>query len=170
VRIFLDAASPGLASQLSDDTLERVVEAYATPALHFPPLPSPGALEAVRALAGLGIQLCVISNTGRTPGVVLRKVLDHYGLLGHFSVLSYSDEVGYRKPHPRIFHETLKRAGGDPAHAVHVGDNPVDDVVGAQGAGMRAIHFSPAGGASPSERADAVAVHLALLPELIRAF
>lgn len=168
VRIFLDAASPGVVSRLSDDTLERVVEAYATPALHFPPLPSPGALEAVRALAGLGIQLCVISNTGRSPGVVLRKVLDRYGLLSHFSVLTYSDEVGYRKPHPRIFHETLRRAGSDPAQAVHVGDNPVDDVVGAQGAGMRAIHFSPAGGASPSERADAVIRDLGQLPALLR--
>ena len=55
-----------------------------------------------------------------------------------------------------------------PKEAAHVGDNPVDDVVGAQGAGMRAIHFSPAGGASPSERADAVIPYLGQLPELLR--
>jgi putative hydrolase of the HAD superfamily len=170
VRFFLEALFPGLASRLTTDQFEQVVEAYITPVLHFPPAPSPGALEAVKTLAGLGIRLCVISNTGRSPGVVLRKVLKRYDLLDHFTVLTYSDEVGYRKPHPQIFHETLRRAGSDPAQAVHVGDNPVDDVAGAKGAGMRAIHFSPGGAVSPSERPDAVVLHLGHLPELLRAF
>lgn len=167
VGFFLDALSPGLASRLSDDQVERVVEAYITPALHFPPLPSPGALEVVAALAGLGIKLCVISNTGRSPGVVLRKVLDRYGLLSHFTVVTYSDEIGYRKPHPQIFRETLRLAGSDPAQSVHVGDNPVDDVAGAKGFGMRAIHFSPGGSVNYFSRPDAVALHLGQLPELI---
>ena len=169
VRFFLDALSPDLASRLSDDQFERVVEAYAIPVLHFPPIPSPGALEAVKDLAGQGFRLCVISNTGRTPGLVLRKVLDHYGLLSYFTVLTYSDEIGYRKPHPQIFQETLRRAGSDPAQSVHVGDNPVDDVAGAKAVGMRAIHFSPGGPVTYFSRPDAVALHLGQLPELIRA-
>jgi putative hydrolase of the HAD superfamily len=169
VRFFLDALSPGQASRLSDAEFERVVEAYITPVLHFPPLPSPGALEAVKDLAGRGIRLCVISNTGRSPGLVLRKVLDRYGLLSHFTVLTYSDEIGYRKPHPQIFHETLRLAGSEPAQSVHVGDNPVDDVAGAKAVGMRAIHFSPGGAVSYFSRPDGVALHLDQLPELIRA-
>ena len=169
VGFFLDALSPDLASRLSDDQFGRVVEAYSIPVLHFPPVPSPGALEAVQALAGQGFRLCVISNTGRTSGLVLRKVLDHYGLLGYFTVLTYSDEIGYRKPHPEIFQETLRRAGSDPAESVHVGDNPVDDVAGAKAVGMRAIHFSPGGAVTYFSRPDAVALHLGQLPELIRA-
>jgi putative hydrolase of the HAD superfamily len=168
VRFFLEALSPGLTSRLSADQFRRVVEAYTLPVLHFPPVPSPGAVEAVKALAARGVTLCVISNTGRSPGVLLRKVLERYGLLDHFSVLTYSDEVGYRKPHLQIFRETLRQAGSDPARAVHVGDNPVDDVAGAKGAGMLAVHFSPRGEASYAQRPDAVVVHLGHLPELLR--
>ena len=47
--------------------------------------------------------------------------------------------MGIRKPAPEIFALTLRAIGGDPATAVHVGDDPVLDVQGAQAAGMRAI-------------------------------
>jgi putative hydrolase of the HAD superfamily len=78
----------------------------------------------------------------RTPGVILREILRTYGLLDYFTHLTFSDEVGIRKPDPAIFHRTLRAAGVPPAEAVHVGDDPVLDVEGARAAGMRVIQVT----------------------------
>jgi putative hydrolase of the HAD superfamily len=105
----------------------------------------PGAAEAVRELASRGVALGIISNTGRTPGVTLRRVLERHDLLRHFTAVSYSDEVGYRKPDAEIFRRTLAGLGVEAGEAAHVGDNPVADVQGAQGVGMRGVHYAAAG-------------------------
>src|SRR5262249_56226152 len=109
----------------------------------FQPELQPGAAEAVPELAARGIALGIVSNTGRPPGIVLRQILERHDLLRHFSVISYSDEIGYRKPDPEIFRRTLAALGAEPRHAAHVGDNPDADVTGAQGPGMPAVHPPP---------------------------
>src|SRR5437773_2387337 len=85
-------------------------------------------IRAVRELASRGVALGIVSNTGRTPGVILRRVLERHGLLRHFKAISYSDEVGYRKPDGEIFRRTLAELGFDAGEAAHVGDNPIADV------------------------------------------
>jgi HAD-hyrolase-like len=55
---------------------------------------------------------------------------------------AFSDEMGVRKPAAEIFHRVLDQTGVGPAVAVHVGDDPVTDVAGARGVGMRAIHYA----------------------------
>lgn len=163
VRLVFDCLEPGLAGRLAPDHLAAAVEGYSAPVLHLPPVLLPGAGEAVRALAARGLALGIVSNTGRTPGVVLRRVLAHHGLLDCFRVVTYSDEAGVRKPAAAIFAATLGALGVVPARALHVGDNPVDDVQGARAAGMRAAHYVGAGQA-PSPEADLVIDHLAELP------
>ena len=101
----------------------------------------------------------LVSNTGRTPGIILRQILERHDLLRHFSVISYSDEIGYRKPDPEIFRRTLAALGAEARHAAHVGDNPDADVTGAQGAGMRGVHLA-AGGRPPAPHADLVVTDL----------
>lgn len=166
VTIFLETVVPGLSSRLAPDAFEEAVQAYITPVLSYPPVPCPGALEAVTALASQGLVLGVVSNTGRTPGVIIRELLARVRLLDRFSVTSFSDEVGLRKPHPEIFRATLARAGVDLARAVHVGDTPDADIAGARAAGMRAVHFV-ANGNPGSEVADLVLHDLAALPEAL---
>ena len=73
--------------------------------------------------------------------------------------LSYSDEIGYRKPDPEIFRRTLAGLGAEARHAAHVGDNPIADVTGAQGVGMRGVHLA-AGGQAPAGHADVVVTDL----------
>lgn len=166
VRLFLDCIAPGLAARLSRDAVAAVVEAYVSPVLHLPPVLNAGAAEAVRRLAGRGVRLGIVSNTGRTPGVVLRRVLERHGLLAYFSAISYSDEVGVRKPDAKIFALTLATLGVTVGEALHVGDNPHDDVLGAKGCGMSAAHYA-ANGASPSPDADVVVADLAELPRAL---
>ena len=163
VRLFLDCVGPGLVERLGDAGLAEAIEAYASPVLRLPPRLNPGAAQAVTALAARGVRLGIVSNTGRTPGVVLRRVLERYGLLRHFAAISYSDEVGFRKPHAAIFERTLVMLGAAPKESFHVGDNPLDDVEGARSFGMRAAHYA-AGGRPAAAAADLIVADLAELP------
>jgi putative hydrolase of the HAD superfamily len=164
LRLVLDTARPGAAAALAPPAFEAALDAYTRPVLAHPPELSPNAARAVRELAARGVTLGIVSNTGRTPGVVLRRVLERYGLLEYFGPITYSDEVGVRKPAAQIFRLTLERAGVAPAEAVHIGDNPDADVVGAQGVGMRAAHYT-AGFRRAAAQADLIIPDLSMLPD-----
>lgn len=144
VRAILLGVRPELTERLPPETMGALVEAYSRPALLAPPAVDDGAETALAALGRLGYTLCLVSNTMRTPGVILREILRHYGLLPHFAQLTFSDECGIRKPEPEIFLRTLRAVGTPPGEAVHVGDDPVLDVEGARAAGMRVIQVTRA--------------------------
>lgn len=159
VRLVLETVSPGFCRAMPPALFEEALAGYIEPVLHVPPELEPGAAEAVRELAARGVALGIISNTGRTPGVILRRVLERHDLLRHFTAVSYSDEVGYRKPDGEIFLRTLAQLGVDAGNAAHVGDNPVADVRGAQSVGMRGVHYAAAGQPGAAH-ADLIVVHL----------
>ena len=144
VRLVLETASPGVSRVMTPALFEEALAGYIEPVLHVPPELTPRAAEAVRELASQGVALGIISNTGRTPGVILRRVLERHDLLRYFTVVSYSDEVGYRKPDAEIFRRTLAELGVEAGEAAHVGDDPIADVQGAQGVGMRGVHYAAA--------------------------
>lgn len=100
-----------------------------------------GAAETIRRLAGR-YRLGVISDSGLSTGKTLREFLIRDNLIDCFIHLSFSDEVGVSKPHPRIFHVTLDRLGAPPHAAVHIGDLIHSDIAGAKGAGMRAVRLA----------------------------
>ena len=52
-------------------------------------------------------------------------------------------EAGAAKPSPLIFGVAAARAQTPPAAILHIGDDPIGDVVGARSAGMRAAWFNP---------------------------
>jgi len=167
VRIYLEALDPRLPAALAAEDRAAVADAYANPVLTHTPVVAPGAVEAIRTLAAAGLTLAVISNTGRTPGTTLRQLLARAGVLDAFRVLSFSDEVGARKPLAEIFHRTLAEAGCGAECAVHVGDDPVNDVGGARAVGLGAVHYLP-DGRPGAEGATAVLRHFADLPALVR--
>jgi HAD superfamily hydrolase (TIGR01509 family) len=172
VALVLDCMAPGAVARLSGPRLDALLRGYAEPVLRCPPVLCPGATEAVRGLAARGIALGIVSNTGRTPGLVLRQYLERHDLLRYFRAVSFSDEVGVRKPDAEIFRRALAKlgpeAGISAAETAHVGDNPHADVEGAQSFGMRAVHYV-AGGRPASARADLVVTDLATLPERLAA-
>jgi putative hydrolase of the HAD superfamily len=96
-------------------------------------------LETLAALKRRGVKLALISNT-LWPGRLHTKDLQRFGLDGFFDALVYSSEQPHTKPHPGIFRAALSQLGGvAPEAAAHVGDRIVDDVSGAQAAGMKGI-------------------------------
>ena len=168
VALVLDCVAPGASARVSGAIMNALLRGYAEPVLQRPPSLCPGAAEAVRVLAARGLRLGVISNTGRTPGMVLRRFLERQGLLRHFQVVTFSDEVGLRKPAAEIFRRTLAKLGPElglePAAVAHIGDNPEADVEGARAVGMRAVHYAVAGQPGAA-RADLVVTDLATLVE-----
>jgi putative hydrolase of the HAD superfamily len=164
LRIVLDTHRPGVAARLGPRAFGAALAAYTEPVLAHPPDLSPGAAEAVCALAARGVLVGIVSNTGRTPGVVLRRVLERHGLLRHFGPVTYSDEIGVRKPEAEIFRRTLAAAHVAPAEALHIGDNPDADVIGAQSVGMQTAHYT-AGFRRPAAQADLIVPDLAMLAD-----
>lgn len=70
----------------------------------------------------------------------MRLGLDRYFAFGFTAA-----DVGTMKPHRAMFDAALERAGVAADDAVHVGDQPIDDVQGAKDAGMHTIWFNPDG-------------------------
>ncbi len=61
----------------------------------------------------------------------------------YFRFALNAEQLGVGKPDPTPFREALRLTGIAADATVHVGDNPVDDVAGAQRAGIRAVWFNP---------------------------
>ncbi|MFA5028024.1 MAG: HAD family hydrolase [Candidatus Methylomirabilota bacterium] len=149
LRWMLESLGVAGAVPESSPLMAPLEAAYCEPILAFPPYPNPGALELLAALKERGFMLGLICNTGRTPGRMLRRVLRRLCLAEHLSVMTFSDEVGLRKPRPELFRQTLAALGAAPAEAVHIGDDVDTDMAGARGIGMRAVHLCHATSASP---------------------
>jgi putative hydrolase of the HAD superfamily len=167
VRAILGALDAGLSARLAPSVTAALVDAYARPVLAVPPAVDESALAALRTLSARGLTLALVSNTMRTPGTTLRTLLAHYGLLDCFAATAFSDEVGVRKPDPAIFAHALRAVGGQARAAVHVGDDPILDVRGARGAGMRVIQVTTGAPPAAAEAPDAVIARLAELPDAI---
>ncbi|MGD2147237.1 MAG: HAD family hydrolase [Anaerolineae bacterium] len=159
-----------LGVHLPDDGKQALGEAMETAYLHGErPSPIAGVTDVVPRLAER-FPLGLISDTGLTPGRVLREVMGRDGLLSHFQVLTFSDELGVAKPQPKPFLHTLRLLGVGPEEAAHIGDLPETDLVGARGVGMKTVLFlGESGRADGLPLADAVFEDYAELPELLEA-
>jgi putative hydrolase of the HAD superfamily len=90
---------------------------------------------ALDALREEGFRLAVISNWDSS----LHKVLRSFGLAEHFDFVLASLEEGVEKPDPEIFRIALRRLEALPGEVAHVGDSPVDDLMGARNVGIRGL-------------------------------
>lgn len=88
--------------------------------------------------------LSLLSNTGFIRGAILRKIMVALDLDRLLSFQLYSDEERMSKPNPKFFQLMLDKIdrrnlnfGLD--EIVHVGDNPIADVQGAEALGITAV-------------------------------
>jgi len=116
--VFLDAVGADL------DAAE-FAPVYAS-AMHFEVLP--GVVTALARLRSLGLSLAVVANWDLT----LRRLLDEIGLTQYFQVVVHAA----RKPAPDGLLRALAELQIDPARALHIGDDEVDELA-ARAAGMR---------------------------------
>ncbi|WP_159079191.1 HAD family hydrolase [Plantactinospora sp. BC1] len=100
----------------------------------------PGVPELVRDLHR-DHRLAVVTNTHQ-PGLVPDH-LAAMGLAQYFDAVVASVELGWCKPHPRIYATALEILGIDAGSAVFVGDSYRPDFVGPERAGIRAYLIDP---------------------------
>lgn len=135
--------------------------------LHDQARVEPDTRDVLRRLRDDGIVLGLVSNTF-IPGQVLDRHLDEEGLLEFFPVRVYSCDVGYRKPHRRIFGIACQRAGLQPAQTMYVGDSLRADVYGANRAGLISVLFDPEDENPPGKRRPRFRVTaLSQVPEIV---
>ena len=145
----------------SKELIRAIDEPYTGAVLKVKPFMIQGAREAILEMKERKYKVALISNTGRTPGKAMRKVMKEFDILDLFDTVTFSNESGYLKPHPKIFEETLSRLGSWPENAVHIGDHAVLDILGAKKAGMRSVHVTQYAmnddGCEPDVRIDTIA-------------
>ncbi len=167
VQLFLEALEDGWEVPQDRMALANLEWAYVSPVLKALPVLNQGAAELLNGLREQ-YRLGLICNTGRVPGTMLKIVLQRLGILEHFDVLTFSDVVGVRKPDPQIFHLTLTPLRVAPDRALHVGDNPTTDILGARGVGMWAVLIgSPEASLAEDEKVRAMEV-LGELPRILQ--
>ena len=69
----------------------------------------------------------------------------------HFDIVTLSYEHGFAKPHPSIFYTTLDQLGVHAGRCLHIGDDPIADVQGARGTGMKTAFISRDGAVADSD-------------------
>lgn len=95
----------------------------------------PDAVPALEAVRRRGFRTGMVSNATE----LARSVLENLDMERLFDFVVISDEVGVRKPDPRIFRIALDHAGTAPSRTVFLGDKPATDIMGAARAGLRGI-------------------------------
>ena len=104
----------------------------------------------LRALAGAGVKIGLISNSHRS----LASFEEHFELDGLINAAISSSAHGYLKPHPSIFEAALQLAGVLAEQSVMVGDSLPHDIAGARRVGMRGVLVHRAGDAPVATPVD----------------
>ena len=124
--------------KIPQSDVDLLIRKFESEMLQDPPPLKKGVKKTLEELAP-DFQIGLISNTGVTPGRVLSKVLDEYGILQLFETTIYSDEIGLFKPHPKMFEIPLNKFNCSPLNAFHVGDILETDIKGAKDYKMHTI-------------------------------
>jgi len=73
----------------------------------------------------------------------VQQLIDRWKLRHFFEFILTSAVCGFRKPHPRLFHEALSFFNASPANVMMVGDTLNADILGANKLGMFSVLLDP---------------------------
>jgi phosphoglycolate phosphatase len=121
----------------------------------------PGIPAALDQLAADGWRLAVCTNK---PARAAHLLLEGLGIASRMAAIGGGDSFPTRKPDPAHLAATIAAAGGDPAHAIMVGDHR-NDIQAAAGCAMPAIFA--AWGYGPAEMSTAAAAIAATPADLL---
>lgn len=141
------------------------LEAYAN-AINVHTVLYPGAMEAVEALRGQGYAVAICTNK---PEALARLLMTRLGVLDAFGALTGADTLPVRKPDPEHLFETVRRAGGDPARSLLVGDTVTDrETSRAAGVPSVLVTFGPNGAGVADLEPEATIGHFDELNGVVR--
>ena len=99
--------------------------------------PYPEVIETLKELKSMNLKLAIVTDA---PILKAFRRLDAVGVVDFFDEIVTFDDTGQKKPAPEPFKEALKRLNLSTEEAIHVGDWPERDVLGANGIGMISVH------------------------------
>lgn len=141
----------------------RLLEAYAQDIDRHTRL-YPGAMEAVAELDRAGFAVGICTNK---PEGLADRLLDRLGVRGAFASLVGADTLPVKKPDPEPLREAARRAGGDPARMLLVGDSDTDrNTAKAAGVPSILVTFGPSGEDMAALAPEALLADFADLPGL----
>lgn len=97
----------------------------------------PNVKKRLKSLRKNGKGVYLVSNA---QSCFTRAELDRLKLTPLFDDCVISSEVGYKKPSKKIFDIAFDKFGIDKDKSIYIGNDPVDDIQGAENAGIQA-HF-----------------------------
>lgn len=110
--------------------------------MHFlknpPVLYDTGTLDALKYLSSR-YDTYLISNTMMVDGNVLTVLLSILGIERLFNGSIFSDQVGHAKPSTQIFAAAHMRMSCRAEHVLHIGDDEITDVKGANDYGFKSV-------------------------------
>ncbi len=99
----------------------------------------PQTAEVLAALAKRGHVLGIASNFDHR----LRGLVENMPTFEAICYLVISSEVGWRKPAREFYAALCRQASASPEQILYVGDDPINDCLGACAAGLQAVLFAP---------------------------
>jgi len=123
--------------QFSMDKIDKMAEDY------IDELPGnnhllPGTMAVLNYLSPL-YNLHIITNGFHK---VQNIKLDKSGIAHFFKTVTSSEEVGVKKPNPKVFNRALEKANVSPTQSIMIGDTYGADVIGARGVGMTTVFYN----------------------------
>ncbi|TWH01273.1 phosphoglycolate phosphatase [Mesorhizobium sp. J18] len=141
-RVMIERAFAAHGKDLAEgqlDALQALFIEHYTAEMPGKSVPFPGALDALERFAKAGYVSAICTNKLETLSL---KLLDALEIAPRFAAICGADTFAFRKPDPRHLIETVARVGGDPAHAIMVGDSRTDiDTAKAAGIPVVAVDF-----------------------------
>lgn len=139
--------------------------AHYTRALHVHTRLYPGARDTVLALKARGHPVAVCTNKPEAQALALLASL---GVLDDFDAVLGADTLPVKKPDPEHLRETVRRAGGDPARCILVGDSDTDRNTAANaGVPCVLVTFGPDGAQMPALNPAALIDSYNDLPDVV---
>ena len=130
------------------EAINKINDDFEILMLDNPPLLRKGVIYTLTALSP-DYRIGMISDTGITPGRIIREVLKDYNVLDFFEVTVFSDETGFYKPTPIAFETALSQLDCSPRDVMHVGDLLDTDIKGAINYEMQAVWIRVSGTYNP---------------------
>ena len=164
LKLGLDRIAHPEAEAMIDQYYPLLLEAYGA-AIDVHTVLYPGAMEAVARLTRDGYAVGICTNK---PAGLAETLMTRLGVRDAFASLVGADTLAVRKPDPAPLIEAVRRAGGDPARSLLVGDTLTDHST-ARAAGVPSVlvTFGPGGEDVAALEPEALIGHYDELPGVV---
>ena len=69
--------------------------------------------------------------------------LEFSKLTPYFNQIITSEQVGFKKPNPKVFEYALSKANASAEESIYIGDDLEVDILGCQNCGINGVYFNP---------------------------